>query len=139
MGWSFSRVPLKLFEPTGFEFSMLAPTQLPGVFVYCSLGPGQNVSAVDIVSSIQEPKGLSVIVRESVALENGWPILFRAAWIRFGATTDLSSLGLTAAVSTALAAAGISCNMVAGAYHDHVFVPLDRARDALALLQQIKF
>lgn len=46
--------------------------------------------------------------------------------------SDLEAVGLTAAVATALAAEGISANVVAGFFHDHVFVPWPRASDALA-------
>jgi hypothetical protein len=48
----------------------------------------------------------------------------------------LDGTGLTAAVSAALAAAGIPCNMVAAFHHDHVFVPAAMAARALAVLQQ---
>jgi len=41
---------------------------------------------------------------------------------------------LTAAVSHVLTGAGISANVVAGYTHDHVFVPLDRADDAMRAL-----
>jgi len=44
---------------------------------------------------------------------------------------------LTAAVSTALTRAGISCNVVAGHYHDHLLVPLDRVDDALIALSDL--
>jgi hypothetical protein len=44
---------------------------------------------------------------------------------------------LTARASTALARAGISANVVAGHYHDHFFVPDDRAGDALRILQAL--
>ena len=47
----------------------------------------------------------------------------------------LQAVGLTAAVSTALAAEGISANVVAAYRHDHVFVPWDRRHGALAALQ----
>jgi hypothetical protein len=46
----------------------------------------------------------------------------------------LDGVGLTAAVSTALAGQGIACNVVAGFHHDHLFVPWARAADALAIL-----
>ncbi len=51
--------------------------------------------------------------------------------------SSLEAVGLTAAVSTALATHHISCNMVAGFYHDHLFVPEQHADEALALLQQL--
>lgn len=49
----------------------------------------------------------------------------------------LEAVGLTAAVSGALAEAGIACNMVAGYHHDHLFVPWDRRDEALAVLQRL--
>ena len=49
----------------------------------------------------------------------------------------LEAVGLTAAVSQALAQAGISCNIVAGYYHDHLFVPADEAKRALEVLEAL--
>lgn len=53
--------------------------------------------------------------------------------------SSLEGVGLTGAVSSALAEIGIPCNMVAALHHDHVFVPSDKAPaaiDALIELQQ---
>jgi len=52
--------------------------------------------------------------------------------------SDLAAVGLTAAFAQALAAVGISCNVLAGAHHDHLFVPVDRATDALAALRALQ-
>lgn len=52
--------------------------------------------------------------------------------------SDRHAVGLTAAFATALGQAGISCNAVAGAYHDHIFVPVERADLAVAVLQQLQ-
>jgi hypothetical protein len=46
-------------------------------------------------------------------------------------------VGLTAAVSGALAEAEIACNVVAGFHHDHLFVPWERRDEALAILQRL--
>jgi hypothetical protein len=51
--------------------------------------------------------------------------------------SSLEAVGLTAAVATALAARGIAANVIAGARHDHVFVPAARADDALAALRDL--
>ncbi len=53
------------------------------------------------------------------------PILFRSAWITLTVHSDLQAVGLTAAFAAALAQADIPCNVVAGAYHDHLFVPVE--------------
>jgi hypothetical protein len=49
----------------------------------------------------------------------------------------LEGVGLTAAVSGGLAAAGIACNVVAGFHHDHLFVPWARRDEALAVLREL--
>ena len=49
----------------------------------------------------------------------------------------LDGVGLTAAVATTLAEAGIACNVVAGFHHDHLFVPWERRDDALAILSDL--
>ena len=59
---------------------------------------------------------------------------YLAAWITLRVHSALDAVGLTAAVSTALAGAGISCNVIAGYHHDHLLVPADRAADALEAL-----
>ena len=51
--------------------------------------------------------------------------------------SSLQAVGLTAAVADALADAGIACNAVAAYYHDHLFVPLDRADEASDILRRL--
>ena len=55
--------------------------------------------------------------------------------ITLGVHSSLQAVGLTAAVSTALAGQGISANMIAACHHDHVFVPAQRAEEALAIIR----
>ena len=52
-------------------------------------------------------------------------------------TSSLEAVGLTAAVAGALAAEGISANVVAAFHHDHVFVPAGRAAEAMACLARL--
>lgn len=60
-------------------------------------------------------------------------------WARISLTvhSDLQAIGLTAALSRALADVGISANVVAGYYHDHIFVPWARRHDALTALTKL--
>ena len=48
--------------------------------------------------------------------------------------SSLEAVGLTEAVAVALTAEGISANVVAAFHHDHVFVPAERAQEAMACL-----
>ncbi len=91
------------------------------------------------VVTVTEAEGLTLVLPEQQALDAGLAILFRAAWITLTVHSDLQAVGLTAAFATALGEAGISCNVVAGAYHDHIFVPVEKgesAMDALRALQR---
>ena len=60
-------------------------------------------------------------------------------WARLSLTvhSDLAAVGLTAAFATALGAEGISCNVIAGYHHDHLFVQWDRRWEALAALRRL--
>jgi hypothetical protein len=77
---------------------------------------------------VREDEGVTAI-RASPAGE--W------ARISLGVHSSLEAVGLTAALSRALAGAGISANVVAALHHDHIFVPWDRREDALEALQRL--
>jgi hypothetical protein len=59
------------------------------------------------------------------------------ARITLAVHSGLAAIGLTARVATALAARGISANMIAAFHHDHVFVPWDRRDEAMAALREL--
>jgi hypothetical protein len=79
-----------------------------------------------------------MVLPEVEALEAGFPVKFRAAWITLSVHSDLQAVGLTAAFASALGGAGISCNVMAGAYHDHIFVPVEQAQAAMAALRALQ-
>src|SRR5215831_171313 len=83
------------------------------------------------VAMVREPEGLTVVLRREDADRRGLAYDFVAAWIVLGALTRLDEVGVTATFATALAALGIGCNVIAGVHHDHVFVPYDRAPEAV--------
>jgi len=60
------------------------------------------------------------------------------AWITLDELSPLDSVGLTAAVTGALAAAGIPCNVIAAFHHDHLFVPHTEGQRALKILKQLQ-
>ncbi|MEO0464348.1 MAG: ACT domain-containing protein [Pseudomonadota bacterium] len=97
-------------------------------------GPPQEFAALHerIFASIYEDEGVTCIVRAKPG-EDGQPF----ARITLMVHSALEGVGLTAAVSSALAEAGLACNMVAGYHHDHLFVPWERREAALAVLEQL--
>jgi uncharacterized protein len=114
----------------------LAPRLREGTYVFAVLPPG--VSPTGAVAMMAEDEGVTVVVPAAVADERGLAGEFPSAWITLDAPTLLSGTGLMARVSTALADAGIACNPVAGFHHDHLFVPQDRAAEAVAILRDVE-
>ncbi len=110
----------------------LEPRLQPGAYVFVCV-PALPVG-LEPIASFREAEGLTLVVEESAAHAAGLTPLFRAAWITLTVHSDLAAVGLTAAVSTALAECGIACNVIAAAHHDHLFVPVERADVALAAL-----
>jgi len=84
---------------------------------------------------ITEKEGLTVIIDKTTATLNKIPISGVLKRITLNIHSSLDAVGLTAAVSTKLAEAGISANVVAGSYHDHVFVQEPHADEAMRVLQ----
>ncbi len=116
----------------------MQPELNPGRYAFVSLPPGVTLDAADIVASVREPEGLAVILAEQTALDLDLPVAFTAAWITLTVHSDLAAVGLTAAFAQALAQAGISCNVVAGVHHDHLFVPVEQAERAMEALHTLQ-
>lgn len=88
-----------------------------------------EAAAFNPLAAIHEPEGLTLIS------ENGDGPRF--AMITLTVHSSLEAVGLTAAVSKALASEGISANMVAAFFHDHIFVAENDAERAMTALQNI--
>ncbi|MCU1414196.1 MAG: hypothetical protein JWN80_1536 [Microbacteriaceae bacterium] len=103
------------------------------MFVAVTDGP----LGVVIEASIREAEALTVVIAVEDADRLGLAYDFVAGWITLEVHSALSAVGLTAAFSAALASAGISCNVLAGYFHDHILVAkddLDRALEVLGAL-----
>lgn len=107
-------------------------------YAYCVVPHGTDIASFTPIATVTEAEGLTLVIPESQALAANLDVLFRAARITLTVHSDLHAVGLTAAFASALGRAGISCNVVAGAFHDHLFVPVERAQDALAALRKLQ-
>ena len=126
-------------EPIKDTTAMIAemqPLLHPGAYVFCS-GVRDDLAA-DVAKvakgSFVEDEGLSFIIPQEETGRFGIVGGIPMRQITLMVLSALDGVGLAAAVSSALAAQGIPANVVAAARHDHVFVPADRAEEALAIL-----
>jgi hypothetical protein len=116
----------------------MQPVFNEGAYVYASVPHGTDVSGWEVVATVREHEGLTVVVPQEVAQRLGLEVLFRAAWITLNVHSDLQAVGLTAAFAAELGRANISCNVVAGAFHDHIFVPRELRDAAMAALMALQ-
>ena len=78
----------------------------------------------------KEEEGYTIILKKEMADSLNLEYSFVAAWITLTVYSSLEAVGLTAAFTKALSDEGISCNIVAGYYHDHLFVDKEIANKA---------
>ena len=115
----------------------MAPRRVPGTYVFTAVPGPQAPAGVTPFATVREDEGLTLVLSREEADRAGLPYDYVAARITLLVHSDLAAVGLTAAVSTALADAGISCNVLAGYHHDHLLVPADEADRALAVLEDL--
>lgn len=116
----------------------MEPVLKEEVFVFATLTASSQLPFDLIEASIKEEEGLSVLVTEKIAHTYGLEAQFRSAWITLNVHSDLAAVGLTAAFASALGEVGLSCNVVAGNYHDHILVPYDKADLAMRTLKGLQ-
>jgi uncharacterized protein len=112
----------------------MQPVLHPEIVVFCVLPEDVPLASVPALGMFRESEGITVIVPERLAALYRLQPVFRAACLTLSAQTDLQAVGITAAVSSALAMEGIACNVVAAVHHDHLFVPAESGEAALAVL-----
>ncbi|TGQ50581.1 ACT domain-containing protein [Mesorhizobium sp. M1C.F.Ca.ET.193.01.1.1] len=116
----------------------MTPQLLPEIYVFASLAPGVTLpDGLDPVLQFREREGRTLIVPEDQAKAAGLAATFRCRMITLDIHSSLEAVGFLAAVTARLAAAGMGVNPVSAFYHDHLFVPAERAGEALAILRQL--
>lgn len=116
----------------------MTPQLIPGVHVFATLPPGAPLpDGLDPVMCFREREGVTLIVPEEQAKAAGLAGTFRCRMITLNIHSSLEAVGFLAAITARLAAAGLGVNPVSAFYHDHLFVPAERAEEAMAILWQL--
>ncbi len=108
-----------------------------GDYVFVSISDFEGLTGDDVIGKFREEEGTTVILKKdkAVQLELSFDVVM--SWITLKVHSSLKAIGLTAAFSSELANHGISCNVVAGYYHDHIFVSSQEAQNALKILKKM--
>ncbi len=118
--------------------SGLRPLLLDDDFVFCTVAGASliDVAHLNPLATYQEQEGLSLLLEQGQADAAAYKYHGVFKGITLTVHSSLDAVGLTAAVASKLAKFDIPANMVAAHYHDHVFVPREKAPKALELLKQ---
>lgn len=122
-------------DDLGKLLATMQPELQPGAFVFATIEGPDIPAGLEPVGTFREAEGMTLILP---AHDAGHPAIVASKPLRQITLTVHSSLeavGLTAAFATELTRHGISANVVAGYYHDHIFVGADDAEPALAALR----
>ncbi len=115
----------------------MRPRLHPEVYVFATTAAAYDAAALAPLLVFQESEGTTLIVTRAAAEAAGLAHEFPCRRITLEVHSALEAIGFIAAVAARLAEAGIGANPVAGFYHDHLFVPEDRAEEALAALEAL--
>jgi uncharacterized protein len=115
----------------------MQPLHNVGDYVFCSIQQSTQFQLDDYVLLFKEKEGITAIlsIEKADFLNLSYSNIF--AWITLSVHSSLEAVGLTAAFSTALSEAQISCNVVAGYFHDHIFVPKKDVEKAMNVLRKL--
>ena len=127
------------------SLSVLLKSMMPilneGEYVFTTL-PTEKLESLkiprsDTICEFKESEGVTIVMEKSKAANYSLKFESTFAWITLEIHSSLDAVGLTAAFSNELANAGLSCNVIAGYYHDHIFVGVKHGPSAIKILKEL--
>ena len=115
----------------------MTPVLNEGEYVFVTSKDPDAVPRKDTICEFHEEEGTTLILERDVADSHNLDYQYIASWITLEIHSSLEAVGLTAAFSTVLAENNISCNVVAGYFHDHIFVDKKDGERAIRLLNEM--
>ena len=91
----------------------------------------------DVICIFKEIEGITLVLNKHYADKMNLKYSTTQAWITLNVHSSLDAVGLTAAVSNALANENISCNVIAAYYHDHLFCDINNKHKAMSILNNL--
>jgi hypothetical protein len=118
----------------------ISPVLHKGEFVFYSFASGEYGDWQDLkpTAAFLEKEGLTLVISRQNADQHRLSYSGVFKMITLQVHSSLEAVGLTAAVTTALSKKNIPANVMAGFYHDHIFVPSAKANEAVAALKDLR-
>ncbi len=116
----------------------MSPELVQGALVFATIPAGEPVpSGLNPVMTFREREGATLVISEDEASMNGIAYTFKSRMITLNVHSSLDAVGFLAVIAARLAAAGMGVNPVSAYFHDHLFVPAERAVEAMAILEAL--
>jgi hypothetical protein len=113
----------------------MEPHLWEGPLIFCSVDPATyKCLEISPIGMFRESEGITLILEQEQADQANLPYTDLWACITLNVHSALTAVGFIAAISSKLAAAGLSVNPVSAYYHDHLFVLWTERERALELL-----
>ena len=106
-------------------------------WAFCTVDPTFPLAVVNPLMVFHEDEGTTIVVKADAA--DRYDLRYEGRWSRITAKVHsaLNAVGFIAELARCLTERAIPANTVSAYYHDHLFVPAERAIEALQALEEL--
>lgn len=115
----------------------MQPVLQPGIYVFAKVESTFNSDPLAPRMTFLESEGKTLILLQETANVHGINHEFPSRMITLNIHSSLEAVGFIAAIAAKLTSIGMGVNPVSAFHHDHLFVPENRAQEAIRALEEL--